>query len=382
MGVSAPLRRVLAWAVASVLVAGCGPTFKRLRQELEQGAPGAYVAGVPFVRQARDRCGPAALASLAAFHKLPLTQDEIAREVFLPSINGTLTVDMQSFVHRQGLWCHSGSGTAADVRTWLDRGLPVVALIRLGALHGHRLHYVVVTGYHARRGYFVGHTGYLPNRPMAYEVFEQQLRSAGGWLLVACPPERVDWPLSAEGHSDLGLLFERAGKPDRARAEYARAAAAKPESPLFHFNLGNVLVRLGQRAEAERAYREAIRLRPAYADAHNNLANLLLDLGRRHEANKEALRAIQVDGPRIAYYYDTLGRVLLALESHPAAVRAFRQALEEAGKDAALAAEARLGLIEALLAAGDRAEALAEKGRFVALTTDPALRRKADDLLR
>ncbi len=156
MAAPVSVRVALAWAAAAVLAAGCGPTFKRLRQELHEGAPGAYVAGVPFVRQANNRCGPAALASLASFHKLPLTQDDIAREVFLPSIGGTLTVDMQSFVHRQGLWCHSGRGTGAEVRTWLDRGLPVVALVRLGALHGHRLHYLVVTGYHARRGYFIG----------------------------------------------------------------------------------------------------------------------------------------------------------------------------------------------------------------------------------
>jgi len=382
MAALVPLRQALVWAVASALVAGCAPTFKRLRRELEQGAPGAYVPGVPFVRQAKDRCGPAALASLAALYKLPLSQEQIAREVFLTSIGGTLTVDMQSFVHRQGLWCYSGSGGAQDVRTWLDRGLPVVALLRLGALNGHRLHYVVVTGHHARRGYFIAHTGYLPNRPIAYDDFERQLRSAGGWLLVACPPEQVSWPLSAEGHNDLGLLFERAGKLARARAEYARAAAAMPASPLFQFNLGNVLVRLGERPEAERAYREALRRQPAYADAHNNLANLLLGLGRRHEAHKEAIRAIQIDGPRAGYYHDTLGRILLALEAYPAAVRAFRQAIEEAGRDAALAADARLGLIEALLAAGDRSEALAEKGRLLAMTTDPALRRRADELVR
>jgi len=368
--------------LATACAAGCGPTFKRLRQELNDGAPGAYVAGVPFVRQGRDRCGPAALASIAAHYKLPVTEAQIAREVFLPSINGTLTVDMASFLHRQGLWCHSGVGQGSDVRAWLDRGLPVVALLRLGAFHGHRLHYVVVTGYHARRGYFIAHTGYLPNRPIACGDFEDQLRAAGGWLLVACPPERVAWLLSAEGHNDLGLLFERAGNLELARERYAQAAAARPESPLFHFNLGNVLVRLGRRVDAERAYREAIRLEPAYADAHNNLANLLLDLGRRHEAHREALRAVQIDGPRAGYYQDTLGRALLCLEAYPAAVRAFRTALDAAGKDAALAADARLGLIEALLAAGERSEALAEKDRLVAMTTDPALRRKADELLK
>jgi len=371
-----------AFVLTILAAAGCGPTFKTLRDELAQGAPGAHIPGVPFVRQARNRCGPAALAAVAAFYKLPVTEQKIADEVFLHSINGTLTIDMQRFAQGQGLWCHSGQGTAEDVRRWLDRGVPVVALLRLGALHGGRLHYVVATGYHAGRERFIVHTGYLPNRPMSYAAFERQFRDAGGWLLVACPPERVSWPLSAEGHNDLGVVYERAGKLDRARAEYQSAIEADPAKPLFHFNLGNVLLRLGRRAEAECAYREAIRLRPAYADAHNNLAGLLLELGRRHEAHNEAQRAIEIDGPRAAHYHDTLGRVLLALESYPAAVRAFRKAVEEAGRDAATAADARLGLIEALVAAGERAQARAERDRLVASTADPALRRKADELVK
>jgi tetratricopeptide (TPR) repeat protein len=373
----------VAWgALAAVLCGGCGPTSKLLRRELAEGAPGAYVTGVPFEPQARNQCGPAALASVARFYGLSLTQDQIAKDVYLPSIGGTLTVDLYQCALRHGLWCKSGSGTPGDVRGWLDRGVPVVALLRLGPLDGRRLHYVVVNGYHAGRGYFIAHTGYLPNRPISFERFERQFREAGGWYLAACLPERVRWPLSAAGHNDLGLLFERAGKLERARAEYERAAAAAPDEPLYHFNLANALAAFEERPAAERAYREAIRLRPAFADAHNNLANLLLELGRRHEAHREALRAVEIDGPRAAYYQDTLGRVLLALEAYPEAVRAFRRAIEEARKDPAAAADARLGLIGALVAAGERDEALAEKSRLLASTRDPALRRRADQLVK
>ena len=382
MALPVPLWRAAALGALAALLAGCGPTSKLLRQELERGAPGTYVAGVPFVRQVRDGCGPAALASLAQYHGLELTQEQIAREVFLPSISATLTIDLQRCAQRYGLWCHSGRGTPGEVRTWLDRGVPVVALLRLGPWAGRQFHYVVVTGYHAGRRCFIAHTGYLSNRPISYERFVRELADGGGWLLAACPPERVSWPLSADGHNDLGLLFERQGKLPRARAEYEKAIAAEPGKPVFHFNLGNALARLGQPAEAERAYREAIRLRPAFADAHNNLANLLLDLGRRHEACREARRAVEIDGPRAAYYFDTLGRVLASLESYPAAASAFRRALDEAGKDAEMAAGARLGLIEALLGAGDRGQAIAEKDRLLASTSDPALRRRADQLLK
>jgi tetratricopeptide (TPR) repeat protein len=375
-------RQALAWGALAALVAGgCAPTSKALRREIEQGAPGAHVAGVPFVRQRRDWCGPAALASLARHYGLELTQEQIAQEVYLPSIGGTLTVDLQRCAQRHGLWCHSGRGTPDDVREWLDRGVPLVVLLRLGPLAGRNHHYAVVTGYHGQRGYFIAHTGRLSNRPIAFRRLAQQMRDAGGWFLAACPPERVNWPLTADGHNDLGLLFERAGKVERARSEYKKAIAAESGRAVFHFNLGNAQCRLGKRAAAERAYREAIRLEPAFADAHNNLASLLIDLGRHHEAYREARRAVEIDGPRAAYYYDTLGRALTALGGYPAAARAFRRAIKEAGNDEVVAADARLGLIEALVRSGARNEAMAERDRLLASTSDPALRRQATALL-
>jgi len=381
MMIPVPVRRASALAaLVAIAVSGCAPTSKRLRAEIARGAPGAYLAGVPFVRQHRDGCGPAALASVAAYYHLPVTQEQIADEVFLPSIGATLTIDLQRCARDHGLWCHSGRGTLADVRTWLDRGVPVIALLRLGALNGRRHHYVVATGYHARRGYVIAHTGHLSNRPIAFERFEQELADAGGWHLAACPPERVAWPLSAEGHNDLGLLLERQGKLADAVAEYQRAIKADPGKPVFHFNLGNVLAASGDAPGAERAYRKAIAIRPAFADAHNNLASVLLDVGRCHEAYRVARRAVEIDGPRAAYYLDTLGRVLVALKSYDAAERTFRRAMKEAGQRAEVTADAHLGLIEALVRSGQHTQAAAEKDRLLASTSDPTLRQRADKL--
>ncbi|MFP4056184.1 MAG: tetratricopeptide repeat protein [Candidatus Brocadiia bacterium] len=371
-------RRMAAWALlGAALAAGCGPTSKRLRQELRQGAAGTYIAGVPFVAQRRERCGPAALASVARFYGLETTEEAIARQVYLPSIGGTLTVDLRRCARELGLWSWSGRGSADDVRTWLDRGVPMIALLRQGLLAGGGNHYVVVTGYHGGRGYFLAHVGHLPNRPISFRRFARRSREAGGWMLAACPPEAVRWPLSAEGHNRLGLLLERAGKLERALAEYRQAVAAGGRNAIFHFNRGNVLARLGRREEAEEAYRRAIALQPACADAHNNLASLLLDAGRLHEALHEARRAVAAGGVHTACYHDTLGRALLAHGDFEEAARAFRRAIADAAPDAPLATEARLGLIEALARGGHGAAAAAERDRLAATAADPALRRRA-----
>jgi len=383
MAIPGPLRSPMASGLlAALLVAGCGPTSKLLRREILRDGAGTHLRDVPFVRQRRSWCGPAALASVARFHGLALTQEQVAREVYLPSIGASLTIDLARCARGHGLWCHSGRGSLDDARAWLDRGLPVLALLQHRSAFARPLHYVVLTGYHARRGYLLAHTGHLSNRPISFERFARQHADAGRWLLVACPPERVDWPLDADGHNELGLLFERAGKLARAAAEYRRAIAVDGANAVHHFNLGNVLARRREPAAAERAYREAIARQPAFADAHNNLAELLLTLGRKHEAYREARRAVTIDGPRAAYYHDTLGRVLLALGRHAHAAHAFRTAIAEAGDDPAVATDARLGLIEALVRAGDRAAAAAEKSRVLATAADPAaLRPRLDKIL-
>ncbi|MFW6108675.1 MAG: PA2778 family cysteine peptidase [bacterium] len=356
MAGGARTRLRIGWGLlAAALVAGCGPTSKTLRREIQEDGAGAYLRDVPFVRQQRRWCGPAALASVAQYHGADLSQEQAAREVYLPSIQATLTVDLADCALRHGLWARAGPGTVEDVCTWVDRGVPVIALLRVPGLLRSRPHYVVVTGYHRRRRCFIAHTGTLSNRPIRFDRFARQHEAGGRFLLVACPPERVRWPLTAEGHNRLGLLFERAGQLERAEVEYREAVAADPERPLYRFNLANVLRARDDPAAAGRAYRQAIRLRPDFADAHNNLADLMLALGRHHVAHAAARRAVRIDGPRVAYYYDTLGRALLALGRYPEAAEAFRDAIGRADGAAGLADAAQAGLAEALAHGGQSA---------------------------
>ena len=364
--------------LAALLAVACAPSGKTLRRELARGASGRYVDGVPFVRQRRNWCGPAALASVAQFHGLSLTQEQLAAEVYLESIAGTLTLDLEHAARQRGLWTHAGPGAAADVRRWLDRGVPVIALLRPRRPY----HYVVVVGYHAGRGYFLAHTGDAADRAISYARFARQHGAGTRWLLAAAPPDRITWPLDADGHNDLALLLERQGKLVAASSHYVRAIAQNPRKAVFHFNLGNLHARRCPGRDAVRAYREAIRLAPDFADAHNNLACVLLASGRHDEARRHATRAVELGGPRVACYHDTLGRTLLALGRPADAVGAFRAAVKAAERDAATSAEARLGLIEALLEAGRRRDALAARDALLKSTDDPTVRSRADALLR
>jgi tetratricopeptide (TPR) repeat protein len=374
-------RGVAAGLTAAVLVAGCAPSSETIRRELERGASGQYIRGVPFVRQRRNWCGPAALASVLQYQRVPLSQEEVAGGVYLEKLRGSLTLDLQLFVQEQGLWCKAGQGGIEEVRAWLDRGVPVIALLRENWLVVTSYHYVVLVGYHVERGYFLAHTGSRAERPLAFERFDRQHAAAGRWFLACARPEDVTWPLDADGHNNLALALQRQRTLEAALEHLRQAIRLEPQKALYHFNLGNLHAARGERSRAVVAYREALRLTPNFADAHNNLACVLLQQENAREALQHALRAVAGGGELLASYQDTLGRVLLRLGRHEEAVEAFQAAVQSAEKDAEGIAEARLGLIEALVKAGRREEAVAEKKALLDSTDDPAVRRRANALL-
>jgi tetratricopeptide (TPR) repeat protein len=305
----------------------------------------------------------------------------VAKGVYLPGIGGTLTLDLQRFAQERGLWCRAGQGGLEEMRTWLDRGVPVIALLREDWLVARTWHYVVLTGYHAGRRYFIAHTGVLPDCPLPFARFERQHRAAGRWFLAAVRPEEVTWPLDADGHNDLALALDRRGNFDAALRHYGEAIRLNPKKAVFWFNLGNLSASRRPSEDAQHAYETAIRLEPDFADAYNNLAHLMLQRVRPDEALRHAQRAVELGGPRVAYYHDTVGRVLLDLRRPLEAAAAFRAAIQAAGKDAATAAEARLGLVIALGRAGLTAEARAEQKTLLDSAADPDLRRRAQELL-
>jgi len=113
---------------------------------------------VPFVSQARiNDCGPAALASVLAFHGLDTSLDEVTRAVFTPVLDRTLLPDMENHARRLGFSTRSGRGDADALRRDIDLGLPVIILLEMGGPMFSQGHYVVVFG-HDPEG-FLMHVG-------------------------------------------------------------------------------------------------------------------------------------------------------------------------------------------------------------------------------
>jgi len=91
-------------------------------------------------------------------------------------------------------------------------------------------------------------------------------------------------PTYAEAWNNLALTQVEEGDLPGAEKSLAEAIRLKPRYATAWSNLGMVRARQGQAGEAITAYREALRLSPGHADAHGNLGATLDAEGRGDEA--------------------------------------------------------------------------------------------------
>jgi ABC-type bacteriocin/lantibiotic exporter with double-glycine peptidase domain len=167
-------------------MSGCGAaSFDAIRPGLE--ARGHYIEGVPFVKQTEYDCGPAALASVLSFRGKAVDLERITKSVYLPSLRGTLPMDLERYAKDEGFRTSSSSGTAAALKTAIASNIPVICLLDLGFGFYRQPHFVTVIGFDDGNGLFIMHDGATPNRTMTYEDFEKKWARAGKWMIVVHP---------------------------------------------------------------------------------------------------------------------------------------------------------------------------------------------------
>lgn len=181
-------RRLRALGLALLLgAAGCvRPGLDDVRRDVAAGH-GHLITGVPFIPQEEFQCGPAALAMVLRFYGAAVDQDEIAREIYLPSIRGTLNLDLEFYARRRGFQAHAFQGTLDRVRDELRQGRPLIVFQDLG-LPGYPVpHFAVLLGYDDRAGVVVLHSGTTPHRVASYAAFEASWARRRNWTLLITP---------------------------------------------------------------------------------------------------------------------------------------------------------------------------------------------------
>jgi len=85
-------------------------------------------------------------------------------------------------------------------------------------------------------------------------------------------------------HKNMGVAYERLGRPERAAEEYAKWRAMGIGSQEANNLIAMIRYRQGNKAEAEKLFRETLRVSPNDWTAYSTLGAILLDSGRYREA--------------------------------------------------------------------------------------------------
>ncbi len=305
------IERILALLAVLSLAFGC-TTAQQTRDLLAE--PGmlpeqALVADVPFFPQEKYYCGPAATAMTLAWSGLPVTQEEVAEQVYTPGREGTLQPDVIAAMRRNGRLAVPVD-SLRELLGEIAAGRPVLVFQNLGLEFYPQWHFAVAVGYDLDAGNLIMHTGPWDNRPVALRTFEHTWRRGGYWALVVLEPGEM--PVAAEEMEVVRAAagLERVSRHADAALAYEAIIGRWPQSFPAWMGLGNARFALADLVGAEDAWRAAAAADPDIAaPAWNNLAYVLQGMGRRGEAVEAANRAVELGGLDDPNYQATLAEI-------------------------------------------------------------------------
>jgi hypothetical protein len=297
------------WVIGLFIYGGCAsiPTDKWNRAA-DNVPPYHQLSTVPFFPQQKYQCGPASLAMALAWSGLPVDADELAPQVYTPSLKGSLQPAMVAAARRHGRVAYPISGASALLKE-IAAGHPVIVLQNLGLSWVPVWHYAVVIGYDLEKAIIILHSGIADKKTTALRTFENAWARSERWGLLVLPPGRL--PATAEENSYVKAIvgLERARQWPAAVEGYKTALHRWPQSLAAHIGLSNSYYAQGDLASARTVLQKTTLHFPGEGVAFNNLAHVLWKQGKKQEAIKAARRAVKLGGPHIEKYQQTLEEI-------------------------------------------------------------------------
>lgn len=148
--------------------------------------PGTHViAGVPFLPQEGDTCGPSSLAMLLGFHGIAADPRDIAGETQIEGVRGTLITDLAAAARRRGLAAEVTDLDLPRLKQRILGGEPVILLLDRGTWPFTRQHYLIAFGV-TREG-VIAHSGETESLLIPFGRLERQWTKMGRLAIVAGP---------------------------------------------------------------------------------------------------------------------------------------------------------------------------------------------------
>lgn len=139
---------------------------------------------VPIVKQAPERCGPAALEMVLRYYGADATAVREADRAYDPVLRGSLITDLAAAAERAGYAASVATLTPDSLVVLLEAGVPPIVLYQSGRGPVSRRHFGVVTSWDAARGVFVLNEGGARPRATRRDDLEKRWRTAGSQALI------------------------------------------------------------------------------------------------------------------------------------------------------------------------------------------------------
>jgi len=264
---------------------------------------------VPFFPQEAYQCGPAALATTLVHSGSTATVNELVGQVYIPARRGSLQPEMLAATRSHGRIPYLIRPTLEALLNEVNGGRPVLVFQNLGLDWLPQWHYAVVVGFDLDARTVTLRSGTIRDYTVSLPLFYRTWHRTGNWGFVTLKPGELPADADPLRYLEALVAAERVAGDNMAISAYQAAIDRWPENPLFLIGLGNVFYRQGALAQAENQFDRLTALHPEFADGHNNLAQVLLERGEILKAEVHARRAIELGGPRIDIYRETMASI-------------------------------------------------------------------------
>jgi ABC-type bacteriocin/lantibiotic exporter with double-glycine peptidase domain len=146
----------------------------------------SIIAGVPFLPQEEDTCGPSSLAMVLRFLGKDVDTSEIVRETRTEGLKGALITDLADAARRRGFSAEVVDLDLPRLRERIVAGDPVILLVDLGVWSWSRPHYLVAYGWTPEG--VVAHSGRERGKVIPFTTLDAQWAKMGRLAILVRRP--------------------------------------------------------------------------------------------------------------------------------------------------------------------------------------------------
>lgn len=160
---------------------------------------GASRVAVPFVAQAPDRCGTAAVDMVLRFYGHDPDPEALDRAIHIPALAGSIPALLAAAARQEGFAAEVRRSTEEELQRLLAAGQPPIVMLGPAGAEPQG-HFVVATGYQPRTGALRVHSGSRADQWWAANAWRPRWEKAGRWIVWIRPAQvlPLDLPPSLE----------------------------------------------------------------------------------------------------------------------------------------------------------------------------------------